>query len=54
MSDFRATSAVRLVGEDIGPLKANQVSNEPEGKVFAQVGPPEPTPQNAARPHNYL
>ncbi len=54
MSDFRATSAVRLVGEDIGPLKANQVSNEPEGKVFAQVGPPEPTPKNAARPHNYL
>ncbi|MGB8684035.1 MAG: hypothetical protein WCD12_14200 [Candidatus Binatus sp.] len=54
MSDFRATSALRSVGEDVGALKPNQVKNEPESKEFAQVEPPEPPPANGARSHNYL
>jgi|SRR5208337_1824038 len=54
MSVFTATSAVRLVGGDVGPLKPNQVSTEPEEKRFDQVEPLDPPPENAARSHNYL
>jgi hypothetical protein len=51
MSNFRATSAVRLIGQEIDLLKASEVSNESEGKKFQKI---EPSLENAARSHNYL